>query len=355
MAKLNCVALTVHRFDERVRRSMRAARFFTIVPLAACSAFATPPMPPGGAMPASRLVAPTTTLFVLNAGNGTVTIYKAPFTSSSKPFRTVKVRTPSYSMPDAIAVSGSGTIFVANRFYDDRAHLSVEMYAPPYNQRRLIAKCVRASAVALDDVGNLLVAEQRGIKVYAPPYRSAPVAHFPGSHPQFDGHRHVFVRERTTVEMFETPRYTSAVRSFQSHIGILQTIAVSSRGDLFMADDGYKGPFELYLPPYKGKSEKIQKYAVGGVNEMSALAAGTLFAMIGETGDNAVYEYVPPYQSRRKQIGSRQGDGQVLARDDRLFVSDFLGGVKVYVSPFDGTPALITNGVDNPAAIAVTP
>ncbi|MEO6834760.1 MAG: hypothetical protein ABI231_02490 [Candidatus Tumulicola sp.] len=77
--------------------------------------------------------------------------------------------------------------------------------------------------------------------------------------------------------------------------------------------------------------------------------------MIGESGDLAVYEYAPPYQSRPKQIGPRLGNGQVLARDERLFVSDYLGGVNVYASPFAEAPAQITTGVDNPEAIAVTP
>ena len=347
-------SLNAEVFDWR----RRAASLGAIGALAACAGRGSIPQAIGGSAPAARATArAATTLFVLNDGNNTVTIYKSPFSSNSAPVQTVKLNTPSGAIPEGIAISSSGTIFVANWLSDNNPHRAIGVYDPPYNQGRLVAKSVRAGAVAVDPSNDLIVGDDNGIEVYGYPYTNGPSSTFAGSEPQLDGHRHLFVKEFNSVDEFEAPYYTSPVRVFQSPFGTrpVQAIGVSPSGDLFVSASDYKKPIILYVPPYKNPPTRIPKDARGMATELSALSTGDLFALIGESSDFAVYEYVAPYQSRPAQIGPRQGNGEVLARDNQLFVAVYDGGVAVYASPFNGAPAEITNGVDNPGAIAVSP
>ena len=121
--------------------------------------------------PAGILFDPSWNLFVSNAQLSTVTIYAPPYTKL--PAQTIT--TPNCN-PGALAFDSSLDLFVACPLSN-----SVLVYAPPYTITPTVITNGIAFPIALavDEVGNLFVANNGGINTvtqYAPPYTAAPIA-----------------------------------------------------------------------------------------------------------------------------------------------------------------------------------
>ena len=330
-----------------------------LIALTACASHGSIPELGPIASDAVRAGRTATTLYVLNGGNDTVTIYKAPFTSKSAPIQTVKLGTPSGEIVTTITVSNSGTLFVANGYYDYSPHRSVDMYEPPYKRKHAVAKSVWPSALTVGAQNSLIVADANGIEIFSYPYTHAPFSAFAGFNPQVDAHQRLFVQEQRSVDEFEGPYYSSPVWIIQTPFRrdySLLAMTVSPSGDLFLTSEDFKQPIVLFKPPYKNVTAKIPKHAKGFASELSALSSGNVFAALTLSGSYfAVDEYVAPYQAPPKKISFQNAPGLILARDGWLFMSNEIGGVAAYAAPFDGAPAEITSGIDDPRAIAVLP
>lgn len=341
-------------------KSMLSRLVAVVVPLlASCS-------PPGSPMTLSTSLdekaapAASSTLYVLNANSNTVTVYKSPFTSKSAPALTVHLSTPQYGSPSEIAVAGNGTIFVANYFGNPYPHRCIGVYAPPYNHVRNVGLSLRqVASLTTDRHANLITSDDNGVEVFSPPYDAAPYATIPGSNPVLDGSDDLFVRQTSSVAEYFAPYYASPQAVIQSpwgHFYPIQTIAVNPRGWVFMSDELFDKPIALYKPPYKSAPILMGKRVKNVSIQLSALYTGDLFAEVSASSEFPVLHYAPPYQTKPKQIYPGEYPSQIVARDDKAFFANYIGGtVSVYAPPFDAAPVTITQGIDYPVAMAVTP
>ncbi|MBV8489147.1 MAG: hypothetical protein JO199_01365 [Candidatus Eremiobacteraeota bacterium] len=353
-------------------KSSRAAAFVLTIAVSACSA------PTSGGIPALAAAAirnaPSAThkLWVINA-NGTFTAYDPPY---AQPAVVIGTAQGWESGADAIVVSKSGNVFVANCCMGTPAS-NVQEFAPPYKKPTVtITKgIVTPLWCAVTSKNWLIVANQSpngsngNLLVYKPPYTGQPASivfkQFSPTRVLVGPQDELFVmydddtysKRPGSVQIYKPPYTGKPVKSITTGFKWPTAMGMNEHGLLAVADSN--GPqIEVFAPPYDRMTARITKGITGTVGAVVVAPNG----WIAEAdGSNRVSVWKPPYKGNAlvQNPYAYAPTTLTLAFDEasNLFVPESQSmDVDVFGAPYTAKPKMqITNGVFSPSRLALRP
>ncbi|MBV9233175.1 MAG: hypothetical protein JO030_03970, partial [Candidatus Eremiobacteraeota bacterium] len=313
----------------------------------------------GAACTGTARVAVRQIVAVANSNLNSVTLY---VNGQNAPIATIA---SGIANPQALIFDPSGNLFVANQLG------SVTEYAPPYTQPpNVIATGVtHPQALALDGHGNLFVANGNGsntVTVYAPPYGGAPtqIISYQVDDPvglALDSGADLFVLNSASNSVAEyAPPYSGSPTSISKGLSAPSSLALDSRGDLFVANlTSTPNSVVEYVPPYSNQSAPVATIT-NGISEQGSIALGQSSALfVPNQGANSVTQYTAPYTNAPVTITGGQSEPIALAIDvlGNLYVANHGNNtVTLYAPPYNGASwTTFSTGVGAPVALALSP
>jgi hypothetical protein len=293
------------------------------------------------------------TLFVANFNLSTVTAYTSPYTSAPT---TISAGVIS---PQALALDGGGDLFVSNVNAE-----TVTEYPPPYTaESASISVGEPGIALALNNGVDLLVSNGTANTViaYPPPYNGNNASTLSSglndpSALALDSSGNLFVANEVnnTVTEYAPPYTGTPATTISSNVSDPWALTLDGAGDLFVANY-LNFTVTEYVPPYTGTPAATITTS-GRPYAIALDSAGNLF--VANYFSNTVTEYTPPYTGLpTTTISNGVSAPRALAFDGagNLFVANYSGPVTEYAPPYTGTPTMISNGVNGPDALLLTP
>jgi serine/threonine-protein kinase len=216
--------------------------------------------------------------------------------------------------PAALAIDGAGDLFVANEIHAG----VVYEYPPPYTASNAYFYYTPDStdsgypwALALDGSGHLWVSTlQLGLTfIYNLPFTGAPsiVGEVEngrnGGAIAVDGAGNVFVADTDTNTVYDwwNP-FNSSQTLISNGLNFPQALALDGAGNLFVAN---QSTVTEYAPPYTGAPTATIRNGINGPVSLAIDGAGDLFvANYGAGSNNTVTEYAPPYTGTATTISN---------------------------------------------------
>lgn len=210
----------------------------------------------------------------------------------------------------SIAVTPSGSVFVAPVNIFGTAGIQIDMYEPPSLTKVQLPVPLGVhfapQCLALDAKGDLFSSNDEqyngdpGMLEWTPPYTGTPLE-FPfggveggtysqGANCAVDQNSgDLFVDDPTRIAVYAPP-YTGTPVTITENTAGIEPIAISSANDdLFVANGN---TVDVYPPPYTALGTSVST-AVNQPNLVATDAAGNLF--VGSTYNAGIAEYAPPY------------------------------------------------------------
>jgi hypothetical protein len=232
-------------------------------------------------------------LFVAN--QSTVTIYQAPFSSSSAPIATLG-STNGIQYPTGLAVNSKGDVFVVDNLIEGgmSSYDEVTEYTPPYSSSSMPANTMTYASAGVDDIAGIAVDPHDNFMIE----NCAHDCNTPDFNP-------------SSVLMFGASNYGAAPVSIGSNFGAPVALAFDATGDMYVgacpsvcSTQNYE--IKEYAAPLSASSSVLvtvaQSQGIGQTGSLGVDTLGNLFNGNVLGGGANTVELPPPYSANATTI-----------------------------------------------------